>query len=232
MTLPTDPAKIPEYCRNVSEGKKIQCSDLVTRQKHSERAKLQWKNHKIREKMLSGMLGKHRSAEFCARMSIKTTENMKNPLVRERLRNFAILQWADPENRRKNGERIQKAHIDSLWYGDVKYNDGPQYCEKFNREFKERVRAYWGYRCFECHVIRKKGLSVHHVHYDKKMCCNGSPRDVVPLCASCHQKTNFNRDYWEDHFTELLYLYDSSGKCFFTKEEMSNFVVMSEGRMA
>jgi hypothetical protein len=108
-----------------------------------------------------------------------------------------------------------------FWYGSVIYHEYPQYCEKFNNEFKERVRAYRSYCCFECGTPQNgKLLSVHHVHYDKKMCCNGSPHDVVPLCTSCHTKTNTNRDYWEDHFTELIYAYDPEGKCFFTKEEM------------
>jgi hypothetical protein len=95
------------------------------------------------------------------------------------------------------------------------------YCEKFNPDFKERTRAYWGYICFECGTAQNgKRLAVHHIHYDKKMCCNGSPRDVVPLCQSCHAKTNDNREYWEDHFTYLLYAWCPDGKCYFTKEEM------------
>ena len=116
-----------------------------------------------------------------------------------------------------------EARIGGFWYGNSQYPSHVLYCEKFNEEFKERVRAFWGYRCFECGTPqRKRKLSVHHVHYDKKMCCNGSPRDVVPLCSSCHTKTNTNRNYWEDHFTDLLYKYDSEGKCFFTKKEMQS----------
>lgn len=111
--------------------------------------------------------------------------------------------------------------VGGFWYGSVKYDSDVKYCEKFNFDFKERVRAYWGYKCFECGKPQsKKRLSVHHVHYDKRMCCNGSPRDVVPLCVSCHNKTNYNREYWENHFTELLYAYSQDGKCFFTKKEM------------
>jgi len=109
-----------------------------------------------------------------------------------------------------------------LWYGNINYHDDrPQYCEKFNARFKERVRAFRGYVCFECGTPQNgKKLHTHHVHYDKKMCCNGSPQDIVPLCHSCHVTSNHNRDYWEDHFTELIYLQDPEGKCFFTEQEM------------
>ena len=110
------------------------------------------------------------------------------------------------------------------WYGNVRYPDEKQflpYCEKFNRDLKERVRAYWGYMCVECGALQTSvALSVHHIHYNKKACCDGSPRDLVPLCRSCHSATNHNRDYWERHLTDLIYRWDPSGKCFFTKDEM------------
>ena len=110
------------------------------------------------------------------------------------------------------------------WYGSVRYEDDGLYCERFDEPFKERVRAYWGYQCFECGEPQNgRKLSVHHVHYDKKMCCNGSPRDVVPLCWSCHNATNNRCEHWENHFTELLYLYNPNGKCYFTKEEMQQY---------
>jgi hypothetical protein len=89
----------------------------------------------------------------------------------------------DTRSRDRYIEQYRHRIQDLWWYGNVNYYD-KKYCEKFNSEFRERVRAYWEYRCFECgEHQRVKKLSVHHVHYDKKMCCNGSPHDVVPLCA-------------------------------------------------
>jgi hypothetical protein len=117
--------------------------------------------------------------------------------------------------------KISESGIGGHWYGNVKHIDSPVYCEKFNSDFKMRTRAYWGNMCFECGELQTtRNLDVHHVHYDKKMCCNGSPHDVVPLCKSCHNATNHDRDYWENHFTDMLYKKDPLGKCFFTKEEM------------
>ncbi len=102
------------------------------------------------------------------------------------------------------------------------------YCELFNKDLKERCRTWYGYACVECGTpqganLDKNGrllkLIVHHAHYDKQTCCNGSPEDMVVLCPSCHVRTNYNRDYWEQHFTDLIYNY-YGGKSFLTKEEM------------
>jgi hypothetical protein len=113
--------------------------------------------------------------------------------------------------------------IGGFWYGNVRYPDPPQYCEKFNRNLKNRVRAYFGYKCFECGVSpTTSDLDVHHIHYNKKTCCDGSPHDMIPLCRSCHMKTNADRDYWERRYTMLLYLNNPAGKCYFTFDEMED----------
>jgi hypothetical protein len=154
---------------------------------------------------------KLRVANLGKQLSIKTREKIRI----SNLRAFST-------------EKYRVKHLESLyggfWYGNVRYYNGPQYCEKFNENLRERVRAYRGYVCFECGTPKNgRKLAVHHVHYNKKTCCDGSPHDLVPLCESCHSKTNGNRDYWEDHFTEMIYNLDPDGKCFFTKEEMSAF---------
>jgi hypothetical protein len=117
--------------------------------------------------------------------------------------------------------KMSESGIGGFWYGNIRYYDNP-YCEKWTAELRERVRAYFNYTCFECGTPQNgRKLNVHHIHYNKKTCCDGSPHDMVPLCPECHTKTNFNRDYWEDHFVELLYAGNPEGKCFFTREEMA-----------
>jgi hypothetical protein len=95
------------------------------------------------------------------------------------------------------------------------------YCPKFNDEFKERVRAFFGYQCQMCGHVWQEGekrLSVHHVNFDKQSCCNDVIPLFVPLCSSCHNKTQKNRIFWEYWFTEMITrIY--GGKCYFSKEE-------------
>lgn len=210
----------------IKEAFKRRLNDPITKQRMSESAK------------------KRCTPEWRKRRSELSKQQMNNPKLKERLANLAKERYLNPEwnfyrrqryddpvYRKKMSDarhRIKEQFIESLyggfWYGNVRHYDTPQYCEKFNKEFKERVRAFWNYQCFECGDPQNgKTLHIHHVHYDKKMCCNGSPQDVVPLCQACHNKTLSDRDYWEDHFVELLYAWNPEGKCFFTKEEMIAF---------
>ena len=43
----------------------------------------------------------------------------------------------------------------------------------------------------------KRDLHVHHIDYNKK---NHSVANLIPLCGSCHMKTNANRDEWKSFF--------------------------------
>ena len=105
------------------------------------------------------------------------------------------------------------------------------YCEKFDDDLKERVRKFFNRCCYVCgkseqeqidEMIKEgkrpvKVLDVHHVNYNKMVCCNDVKPLFVPLCRSCHAKTHFDREYWEEFFTiSLEYL--TNGKCFLPKK--------------
>lgn len=138
---------------------------------------------------------------------------LHNPSRKKEMSEYLIARYT-------NDVTFVESMVGGFWYGNVRYTKPPRYCEKFDNDFKERCRAFWGWECVVC---GKKDitLSVHHVHYDKKMCCNGSPKDVVALCRGCHTATNYNRDIWEDLFTRLIYE-DCNGRCYYTQEEFKN----------
>jgi len=98
------------------------------------------------------------------------------------------------------------------------------YCHRFNSDLKERVRVFFGRRCFLCNKAEDPHdkLRVHHINYNKMACCSegGAPL-FVPLCASCHNKTNRskNREYWIELFYNKL-MEQTGGKCYLTKQEM------------
>lgn len=187
------------------------------------------------------MLGRHHSEE--TRRKIGEGQRGRSPSqeIRDKIsRSLTGRKGAKRsfETRRKIGMNwIGRKHTDDsrikmielrsggIWYVPLGPFEAP-YCEKWTEDLKERVRAYWNYQCFECGTPQNGyKLPVHHVHYNKKTCCDGSPHDLIPLCKSCHSITNHNRDYWEDHFTELIYSLNPEGKCFFTREEMASFQV-------
>lgn len=90
------------------------------------------------------------------------------------------------------------------WKGGLSFG---KYCPKFNDEFKERVRGFFNRTCMMCGKPEKdnsRRLPVHHVNYEKMVCCDDIAPLFLPLCDVCHAKTNFNRDYWEYVLTEFV----------------------------
>jgi len=124
-------------------------------------------------------------------------------------------------NKGKLGMKLDK---NPNWRGGTSFEP---YCNKFNKEFKERVRSFWGYKCGICgkpereNKNRRGGdggkLDVHHVTYEKDACCNNKTKQYfIPLCVSCHSKTNHNQEYWMKVISNKI---DSelNGKCYLKK---------------
>lgn len=75
-----------------------------------------------------------------------------------------------------------------------------KYCKLFSETFKEIIRNRFHNKCYLCDKNEKNNgrkLSVHHVNYNKACLCQKTC-EFVPLCQSCHAKTNFIRQYYED----------------------------------
>lgn len=102
------------------------------------------------------------------------------------------------------------------WRGGISYEP---YCNKFNADFRERVRVFFNRRCYICGITeeeRGERSCVHHVNYDKMVCCNDVKPLFVPLCRRCHTMTGHNREEWEEFFTVSLE-YLTGGECFIKK---------------
>lgn len=96
--------------------------------------------------------------------------------------------WA---NKRKYG--FNQGSNNPAWVNGVKiYAHGWR-----SRRFKEYIISIYGYQCQLCGKLEKNNgqrLHLHHVDYNK---ANLKPKNLIPLCRSCHPKTNFNRNYWK-----------------------------------
>jgi hypothetical protein len=176
--------------------------------KHSEETKL---------KIAATKLGKCRSDETKEKLRVANLGKRYGGSTKKKL---SLVHKGKPksiETRLKmSAHQFGKNNV--MWKGGVSFEP---YCQKFNREFKERVRAFFMYTCVECGAVQtNKKHCVHHVNFNKMSCCDGTEPLFVTLCGTCHNHTNKNREYWEKRFTKMIN--DGfDGKCYLTREEFS-----------
>jgi len=71
------------------------------------------------------------------------------------------------------------------------------YDVNFNKRLKDSISKRDNYTCQLCKKKFPFSYHVHHIDYDKT---NSNPTNLIFLCGSCHGKTNFNRQYWQNYF--------------------------------
>jgi len=88
-----------------------------------------------------------------------------------------------------------------FWRGGIASTPyGPEFSGTLKRLIKERDE----YCCRVCGEHESDALfnhSVHHIDYNK---ADSKEENLATLCASCHSKTNFNRDEWEAYLTGVV----------------------------
>jgi hypothetical protein len=188
------------------------------------------KRPEVREKIsvaLKGRLhpwarGKPLSPETRRKVSIALTGHSCSEETRKKIsesKKGKPKPWMAERNKQWN-PILYKGENNPCWAGGISFEP---YCPKFNNEFRERVRAFFNYTCLQCGTPQNGSkLGVHHVHYNKETCCDGSTPLFIPLCKSCHGKTNGkkNRAQLEQYFTKLINTW-YGGKCYLTREEMT-----------
>ena len=115
--------------------------------------------------------------------------------------------------------KAKKGKNNPSWKGGISFLP---YCEKFNNKFKKSIREKFNRECFICGITEEKNgkkLCIHHVNYDKDCLCNNLKCYFIPLCISCHTRTNFNREFWEKLLTTCCQ--DQEMSKYFTDENES-----------
>ena len=101
------------------------------------------------------------------------------------------------ETRRKKSE-AQKGEKGSNWQGGISFEP---YSIDWTRSLRISIRERDHYTCQLCG--KKQGdraFDIHHIDYNKKNC---NPENLMTLCANCHTKTSYNRQYWKNYFQSL-----------------------------
>lgn len=98
--------------------------------------------------------------------------------------------------------RDNKGKNSHFWKGGISFEP---YCNKWTASLKEKIRNRNDRVCYICGKLEEddnRKLSVHHVDYNKMQGCEDNIQgkkhkfNLVPLCTSCHSRTNHNRYYW------------------------------------
>jgi hypothetical protein len=88
------------------------------------------------------------------------------------------------------------------WKGGITLEE---YCDVWgDKEFKQEIRSRDAGKCQNPDCRKNSDhLVVHHIDYDKGNC---NPRNLITLCISCNARANFNRDFWEAGYKEIIRL--------------------------
>ena len=109
--------------------------------------------------------------------------------------------WKDKSYRKK----VVAGHIGIMtgtsnpnWQGGKSFE---LYGLEFNNFLRGQIRQRDDFTCQLCNV-RENGQKhdIHHIDYDKT---NNQMKNLITLCHSCHSKTNFNRKYWIEVFSNI-----------------------------
>lgn len=88
------------------------------------------------------------------------------------------------------------------WQGGIQYAPYPSIWG--DPRFKAGIRERDNFICQnpECCGGDDK-LTIHHIDYDKKNC---DPKNLIALCNSCNVRANYNREFWEAGYKEIIRL--------------------------
>ena len=126
----------------------------------------------------------------------KWTKGRKRPLFSK--------EWRENMSKSMKGRKAWNKGI----YGKYSHNWlGGKSFEPYSLDWTETLRISIRERDkYTCQLCREKqgdtAFSVHHINYNKKDC---NPNNLITLCNSCHNKTNFKREYWVKYFSKKKY---------------------------
>jgi hypothetical protein len=190
----------------ISESLKEYFKDPAVREEMSNRSKIIWKDPVVKEKLIKSQRECHANPEYRLKQSTTRKRLMKENLALKQI----VLDSIKKAQQMNTGEK----HYN--FKGCISYEP---YCKLFTPEFKNRVRAFYGYKCTLCGgVSPRRALNVHHCTYNKMQCCDETKPLFAALCDHCHGKTNGDREEYEKQLTQIINE-RYGGKCYYTFEE-------------
>ena len=176
--------------RKISESERGKIISLETRRKIAE---------SVRANPTRYWLGKKRSEETREKMRGRKSPKYwlgksRSQETKDKISASTLGKKLSRETRKKISESVSGSK-NWNWQGGI---SRLPYSPDFDESLKEKVRMFWGRTCQLC---REKSigrrLDVHHINYVKK---DSSFDNLIALCASCHSKVDWSREYWQEYF--------------------------------
>lgn len=142
--------------------------------------------------------GKKRTDELKELISKRNKGYKHTPEAIEKIKEAGTGRILSEETRQKIGDS-HRGEKSVSWLGG---SHRKKYPMNFNRRLKEYIRSRYDFKCAICggdDTNNNKELAVHHINYIRE---NINEDNLIALCASCHTKTNRNRDYWQQYFKD------------------------------
>jgi predicted DNA-binding protein YlxM (UPF0122 family) len=82
--------------------------------------------------------------------------------------------------------------------------ENSKYGKEFVAKLKYRIYKRDNFTCQNCNqygTVGKNCLTAHHIDYNKKNCVD---TNLITLCKKCNGKANFNREFWQDFYTNKI----------------------------
>ena len=101
-----------------------------------------------------------------------------------------------PIQKEKQTQNTPKKEKHPNWLGGI---SNGEYGLDFNNELKYKIKEAHNLTCQLCKIVTEE-LDIHHIDYNKT---NNAENNLIPLCKTCHGKTNFGRENWQKILTEI-----------------------------
>lgn len=137
--------------------------------------------------------GKHHSEEHKEKLSNILKKNWEcgkfNGRTGQEVSNETRKKLSAANSLEKNGS----------WMGGKSFEE---YGVEFNLQLKRLIKNRDSSTCQLCGSCNGT-IDIHHIDYNKR---NNDDNNLISLCKLCHMKTNFDREYWEELFKQMLFI--------------------------
>jgi hypothetical protein len=146
------------------------------------------------------------------RLGKNLSEEHKESIRKAMLGREIPQEWRDKISKANTGRKHSKETIEKLkliarkgedhhnWKGGI---SADPYCPLWlDKEFRQDINNRDNNKCQnpDCWNNTER-MTIHHIDYNKQNC---SPDNLITVCNSCNSRANFNREYWQELYTEII----------------------------